>query len=57
MKDETGLHVEPWHFLREMEENLDLNGDAPTEQNHSSVINHLGEGASWEIAEQVSKLL
>ena len=45
------------YYLRGMEENLGLNGDAPAEQNHSSVIAHLGEGASWQIAEQVSKLL
>ena len=45
------------YYLRDMEENLGLHGDAPAEQNHSSVIAHLGEGASWQIVEQVSKLL
>jgi hypothetical protein len=45
------------YHLWDMVENLGLHGDAPAEQNHSSVIAHLGEGASWQIAEQVSKLL
>jgi hypothetical protein len=45
------------YYLWAIEENLDLNGDALAEQNHSSVIAHLGEGVSWQIAEQISKLL
>jgi hypothetical protein len=45
------------YYLRSLEENLGLNGDVPAEQNHSSVCAHLGEGASWQIAEQVSKLI
>ena len=45
------------YYLHEMEENLGLKGDVSAEQNHSSICAHLGEGASWQIAEQVSKLL
>ena len=45
------------YFLRGLDENLGLKGDVAAEQNHSSVCAHLGEGATWQIAEQVSKLL
>ena len=40
-----------------MVENLGLKGDVSAKQNHSSICTHLGDGASWQIAEQVSKLL
>jgi hypothetical protein len=45
------------YYLRGLEEHLGLKGDVAAEQNHSSVCAHLGEGATWQIAEQVSKLL
>jgi hypothetical protein len=45
------------YFLKGMEEHLGLKGDVAAEQNHSSVCAHLGDGATWQIAEQVSKLL
>jgi hypothetical protein len=45
------------YFLRGLEEHLGLRGDVAAEQNHSSVCAHLGEGATWQIAAQVSKLL
>jgi hypothetical protein len=45
------------YYLHALEENLGLKGDVAAEQNHSSVCAHLGDGATWQIAEQVSKLL
>ena len=44
-------------YLRKIVGNLFLNGSAPAEQNHSSVVAHLGAGASWSVVEHVSKLL
>jgi hydrogenase maturation factor len=34
-----------------------LNGSAPAEQNHSSVVAHLGKGANWGVAEHLSHML
>jgi hypothetical protein len=34
-----------------------LNGSAPAEQNHSSVVAHLGKGANWGVAEHISHML
>jgi hypothetical protein len=34
-----------------------LNGLAPAEQNHSSVIAHLVKGANWGVAEHLSHML
>ena len=45
------------YYLCGLKENLGLKGDVAAEQKHSSVCAHLGEGATWQIAEQVSKLL
>ncbi len=33
-----------------------LLGSVPAEQNHSSVVSHLGKGAMWDIWEQLKKL-
>jgi hypothetical protein len=49
-------HFADW-FLKKIQDNLLLHGSVPAEQNHSSIAAHLGAGASWSIAEQVSKLL
>ena len=45
------------HTLSAIEGNLGLKGSAPAEQNHSSIVAHLGDGASWSIAKQVSELI
>lgn len=44
-------------YLRQMEENLNVNGSVPAEQNHSSISSHLGKGASWCIAEHIKNLI
>jgi hypothetical protein len=53
---ENSSYYAGW-YLREVEGNLSSVGSTPAEQNHSSVCAHLGDGATWQIAEQVSKLL
>jgi hypothetical protein len=44
-------------YLGTIEGNLFLNGSAPAEQNHSSMMAHLGAVASWSVVEQVPRLL
>jgi hypothetical protein len=34
-----------------------LNGSAPAEQNHSSVVTHFGKGTNWGVAENLSHML
>jgi hypothetical protein len=34
-----------------------LLGSVPAEQNHASVVAHLGDGASWEISQQITHLM
>jgi hypothetical protein len=45
------------YYLRQIEGNLMMMGDAPAEQNHSSVAAHLGNGANWTISEHVRQLI
>jgi hypothetical protein len=44
-------------FLLHTSGNLGLLGSCPAEQNHSSIVAHLGEGASWEIAAHIQHLM
>ena len=44
-------------FLLHTMGNLGLLGSCPAEQNHSSIVAHLGEGASWEIAQHIQHLM
>jgi hypothetical protein len=44
-------------FLRQVLGNLGLLGSVPAEQNHASIVAHLGEGATWEIAQQIQHLM
>jgi hypothetical protein len=45
------------YFLSNVLGNLGLLGSVPAEQNHASIVAHLGEGASWEIAQQITQLM
>jgi hypothetical protein len=45
------------YYLRQLEGNLMMMGDAPAEQNHSSVAAHLGNGSNWTISEHVRQLI
>jgi hypothetical protein len=44
-------------FLLHTMGNLGLLGSCPAEQNHSSIVAHLGDGASWEIAQHIQHLM
>ena len=44
-------------MLQKVEGNLDRVGSSHVEQNHSSVVSALGNGASWKLEDQVHKLL
>jgi hypothetical protein len=44
-------------FLAFVEGNLGLLGSVPAEQNHASIVAHLGDGASWDIANQIQHLM
>ena len=44
-------------FLLHTLGNLGLLGSVPAEQNHASIVAHLGEGASWEIAQHIQHLM
>jgi hypothetical protein len=44
-------------FLRGIEGNLMMNGDVSAEQNHSGVCAYLGEGAAFDVSEQMTHLL
>ena len=43
--------------IRKIEGNRLMNGSSNAESNHHSNVSHLGAGATWEIAEQITKLL
>ncbi len=45
------------HVLNEMEGSLGKKGDSHAEQNHSSIVAHLGKGGTLNLAEQVCGLL
>jgi hypothetical protein len=45
------------YYVRRIPGNLKMMGDAPAEQNHASVVAHLGKGASWSIPEHVRQLI
>ena len=32
-------------------------GSVPAKQNHASIVAHLGDGASWEVAQQIQHLM
>ncbi len=55
------IHKNPQRFsgyiLENIEGNLQRHGSAHVEQNHSSIVSHLGCGASWNLEDQVHKLL
>jgi hypothetical protein len=44
-------------FLLHTLGNLGLLGSVPAEQNHASIVAHLGEGASWEISQHIQHLM
>jgi hypothetical protein len=44
-------------FLLNTLGNLGLLGSVPAEQNHASIVAHLGEGGSWEIAQHIQHLM
>ena len=44
------------YYLKGIEGNMGYLGSTHAEQNHASVKSHLGEGASWSIAEQMTHL-
>ena len=43
--------------LKEIPSNRFFMGSTPAEQNHSSIVAHLGKGANWELTEHISNLL
>jgi hypothetical protein len=45
------------YFLSGIQGNLGLLGSVPAEQNHASIVAHLGDGASWDIATQIQQLM
>jgi hypothetical protein len=45
------------HILHDMEGSLGKKGDSHAEQNHSSIVAHLGKGGTLNLAEQVCGLL
>jgi len=45
------------YYLKLLNGNLRMMGDAPAEQNHSSIAAHLGNGANWTISEHVRQLI
>jgi hypothetical protein len=44
------------YYLRAIEGNLELKGSVPAEQNHASIVAHLGKGANWSVVEHTSQL-
>ena len=44
------------YYLTQLEGNLGMLGSSPAEQNHASIVAHLGKGASWSIAEHITQL-
>jgi hypothetical protein len=57
----SDIHDNPKYYsawyLSSVEGNLKMNGSVPAEQNHSSIIAHLGNGASWSITEHTNNLI
>jgi hypothetical protein len=57
----NSIHDNPKYYaawyLWTIQGNLMLNGLVPAEQNHSSVVAHLGKGANWGVAEHLSHML
>jgi hypothetical protein len=45
------------HILNDMEGSLGKKGDSHAEQNHSSIVAHMGKGGTLNLAEQVCALL
>jgi hypothetical protein len=45
------------HILNQMEGSLGKKGDSHAEQNHSSIVSHMGKGGTLNLAEQVCGLL
>jgi hypothetical protein len=43
------------YFLSNVLGNLGLLGLVPAEQNHAIIVVHLGKGASWVIAQQITQ--
>ena len=54
------IHSKPGYYssyyTRAIHGNLRLFGSVPAEQNHGSIVSHLGNGAMWDIWEQLKKL-
>ena len=44
------------YYLKRICGHLEMNGSVPAEQNHASVVAHLGKGAMWDIWEQLKHL-
>ncbi len=57
----TKFHDRPdkyaFYYLSDIEGNLERCGSTPAEENHSSVVSHLGKGASMPLPEQITQLL
>ena len=45
------------YYVRTLFLNLGRLGSTPAEENHSSNVRHMGKGAHWCIAEEVSHLM
>ena len=57
----NSIHENPHYYagwyLRKIPGNLMVNGSVAAEQNHASVVAHLGKGANWGVAEHISHML
>jgi hypothetical protein len=49
-------HTIAGYYLRDFDRNLELKGLVPAEQNHSSIVAHLGKGTNWSVVEHTSQL-
>jgi hypothetical protein len=56
----TGFYDHPQKFdtfkINEVEGSMERKGDTPAEQNHSSIVSHLGKGSCQPIKNQIVKL-
>jgi hypothetical protein len=56
----TGFYDHPQKFatfkINEVEGSMERKGDTPAEQNHSSIVSHLGKGSCQPIENQIVKL-
>jgi hypothetical protein len=56
----TGFYDHPQKFatfkINEVEGSMERKGDTPAEQNHSSIVSHLGKGSCQPIEKQIVKL-